>query len=46
MSNSRFILSGGSDGLLMLWDIKSKSSTKIIEVELPLCQPLPCVRKH
>ena len=32
MSSSRYLLSGASDGLLMLWDIKNKSSTKTFEV--------------
>ncbi|CAI8049188.1 p21-activated protein kinase-interacting protein 1, partial [Geodia barretti] len=31
LGNSRYLLSGSSDGLLMLWDLKNKNSTKTIE---------------
>lgn len=40
MSNSRYILSGSSDGLIMLWDVKNKSSAKTFEVANP------CIISH
>ena len=33
MSNSRYLLTGVSDGCLMLWDIKNKNPTKTFEVK-------------
>ena len=38
LANSRYLLSGASDGLLLLWDLKNKSSAKNIEVGGICCQ--------